>query len=728
MPPISLRATVARRLVVAVSILVASNCRLDQLVVLPGGALLCVTPSGRDTLRDSAADGSSTARIDQISINNCGAGELHWSAFVKRGGAWLSVAPDSGIVGGLDGAPLQVILSPAALDTGTYHETVVVTSTTGSGAAEISVSFHIHPCRVTPITIDDSALAALTAADCGAPHRPGGFARIFGFPGTANDSVSIELSAGFDAYVVLDTTLDQAHPAYVETDDSALYYQRLPRNTSYYVEVTSSAVADSGSFTLRLLHPRLPRTPQALDQRLGDSVTSVAPGATILQTSLLLRGVLSDPDQSDSLHLEAEVRPLNVGFSGPNVPNGPAVTNGSPAWVSVGGLADKTSYHWRVRTGDHTGRSGPWTSYGGNPDFVVNVPHAPNAPTTLGQARSDGTGILTGATIDADMVILGATVSDADPGDQLRLQVEVRPVGTAFTGPTGSSDPVPDGGPMQVLVGPLPGATSYHWRARAVDQTGDTSGWVAYGGNPDSATDFRVGVTPDPDPPGALAQLQSSDLSPIPVGGDASASTIVISGVVSDPDAGRKVQLEVELEPVGQDFLGQPSYVSALVPSGSTAQASVGPLTANTDYHWQARARNNAGGASAWVAFPISPINPETAADFRYPVQAPPVQLVFTVQPTTTSTNAPIVPAVQVTALDENGQPRTGFTGAVTMTLEPSFYGGKLAGTTTVNAVSGVATFSSLTVNKPGFGYRLRATTAQPSLTVVSAPFDVTRR
>jgi hypothetical protein len=62
------------------------------------------------------------------------------------------------------------------------------------------------------------------------------------------------------------------------------------------------------------------------------------------------------------------------------------------------------------------------------------------------------------------------------------------------------------------------------------------------------------------------------------------------------------------------------------------------------------------------------------------------------------------------------------------MTLEPSFYGGKLAGTTTVNAVSGVATFSSLTVNKPGFGYRLRATTAQPSLTVVSAPFDVTRR
>ncbi len=724
--PLSLRAAVARGLVVAASILVASTCRLDQLVVLPQGALLCVTPSGPDTLRDSAAGGSGTVRVDQISINNCGAGELHWTAFVKQGSAWLSVAPDSGIVG-LDSAPPRVILNPAALDTGTYHETVVVNSTTGSGAAEIPISFHIHPCRVTPITIDDSALATLTSGDCGAPHRPGRYARIYGFPGTANDSVSIELPARFDAYVILDTTLDQAHPAYAETDDSALYYQRLPRNMSYHVEVTSSAAADTGAFTLRLLHPRLPHAPHALDQRLGDSVTSVTPGATIPQTSLLLRASLSDPDQGDSLHLEAEVRPVTVGFSGPNVPNGPAVANGSPAWVSVDGLADKTSYHWRVRTGDHTGRSGPWSSFGGNPDFVVNVPHAPNAPTTLGQAKTDGSGILTGATIDANMVILSAAVSDPDPGDQLRLQVEVRPVGTPFTGPTHSSDPVPDGGPLQVLVGPLPSATSYHWRARAMDQTGDSSGWATYGGNPESAIDFRVGVLPDPNPPAALAQLQSGDLSPIPVGGAASSNTIEIAGLVSDSNAGQTVQLEVEVQPVGQGFIGQPNYVSQLVPSNSTASATVGPLTANADYHWQARARNTAGGVSAWVPFPISPANPETDPDFTYQLPQS-VQLVFSVQPTATRAGMAIVPAVQVTALDTAGQTSTGFTGSVTMTLEPSIYGGKLSGTTTVSAVAGVATFSSLSINKPGFGFRLRATTFQPSLTVVSAPFDVTRR
>jgi hypothetical protein len=294
------------------------------------------------------------------------------------------------------------------------------------------------------------------------------------------------------------------------------------------------------------VHPQLPTSPQALDQRLSDSVTSVDPGATVNQASILLRAALSDPDLGDSLHLEAEVRPVAVGFSGPNVPNGLAVGNRHPAWASVGGLTDKTSYHWRVRVGDNTGRSGPWVSFGGNPDFVVNVPHPPNPPTTLGQARGDGTGIITGATADTDVVILSATVSDPDPGDLLRLEVEVRPVSTTFSSPTDSSDPVPDGGPLQVIVGPLPSSTNYHWRARAVDQTGDTCSWVAYGGNPETATDFGIALPHDPYRPDSLAQLQSGDLLPIPVGGVSPSNTVVITGAVSDPDGGQTVQLDLE--------------------------------------------------------------------------------------------------------------------------------------------------------------------------------------
>jgi hypothetical protein len=720
--------------VVVVALLATTTCRLEQLVIHPQGALLCVSPSLPDTLADSAAAGSGVRRSDAISIENCGGGELRWTAAVQRGSAWLAVQPDSGAVGVGQVDP-QVTFDPAALPAGTYRETIVVNSTTGNGVALVPVRFDVHPCRVTPLTIGDSAVATLTPADCGAPHRPGHYARLFTFPGTANDSVSIEVAASYDAYVALDTAVAPGSAPLAESLQcidvpgvACLFYERLPRNLSYVVEVSSANSGDSGLFALHLVHPRLPDAPQSLDQRLPDSVTSVSPGATVGQTSLLLRAALTDPDLVDSLHLEAEVRPVTVGFTGPNVPDGPAAGNGQTAWVSVAGLSDKTSYHWRVRAGDNTGRSGPWAAPGGNPDFVVNVSHPPLAPTALGQARGDGTGILTGAVTDTNVVILSGVVSDPDPGDLLRLDVEVRPVGTGFSGPTHSSPVAQDGGQMQAVVGPLPGGTSYHWRARAMDQSGDTSAWVSYGGNAESATDFGVAGTNRPDPPTALAQLQSGDGSPIPVGGTATASTVVLSGVVSEPNAGRKVLLDVEIAPVGQPFTGQPTASSPLGPSGGTATVTVGPVSENVGYHWQAQTRDDQGRTSGWVAFPAAPGNPETDPDFTYRVLPPPVRLVFTVQPTSTRVRMPISPPVVVTAQDANGQTDTGFSGIVTMTLGTNLTGARLSGTTSVAAVAGVATFSNLAIDKPGFLYTLRATTVQPPLSAVSASFNITRK
>ena len=717
-----------------VAVLAATTCRLEQLVIHPQGALLCVTPSLPDTLADSAAAGSGLRRSDTISITNCGGGELRWTAAVQRGSSWLAVQPDSGAVA-VGGLSPQVMFDPAALAAGVYRDTIVVNSTTGNGVALIPVRFDVHPCRVAPLTIGDSAAATLTSADCGAPHQPGHYARLYGFPGTANDSVSIEVAASYDAYVALDTTLEPGSMPLAETSQcldvpgvACLFYERLPRNLSYVIEVSSAAPGDSGAFALHLVHPRLPDVPQSLDQRLPDSVTSVSPGATVGQTSILLRAFLTDPDLGDSLHLEGEVRPVTVGFTGPNVSNGPAVANGHTAWLSVTGLSDKTSYHWRVRAGDNTGRSGTWASPGGNPDFAVNVSHPPLAPTALGQARGDGAGILTGAVTDTNVVILSGVVSDPDPGDLLRLDVEVRPVGTGFTGPTYSSLAAQDGGQMQAVVGPLPSGISYHWRARAVDQSGDTSAWVAYGGNAETATDFGIAATNRPDPPTFLAQLQSGDGSPIPVGGTAAASTVVLSGVVSEPNAGRKVLLDVEVAPVGQAFTGQPTASSPLGSSGSTATVTVGPVSENVGYHWQAQTRDDQGRTSGWVAFPEAPGNPETEPDFTYRVLQPPVRLVFTVQPTSTRFNTPIAPPVVVTALDANGQPSIGFSGAVTMTLNTNLAGGTLLGTTTVTAVAGVATFSNLRIDKPGILYSLRASATQPALSVVSTSFNITRK
>src|SRR5437773_2373859 len=100
-------------------------------------------------------------------------------------------------------------------------------------------------------------------------------------------------------------------------------------------------------------------------------------------------------------------------------------------------------------------------------------------------------------------------------------------------------------------------------------------------------------------------------------------------------------------------------------------------------------------------------------------------QLVFTVQPTNTTAGATITPAVQVTVLDGQGNTATGFTGNVTVAFGSNPGGGTLAGTTTVAAVSGVASFGSLSIAKVGTGYTLTGAAAGlPAAT--SAAFNVT--
>ncbi len=99
--------------------------------------------------------------------------------------------------------------------------------------------------------------------------------------------------------------------------------------------------------------------------------------------------------------------------------------------------------------------------------------------------------------------------------------------------------------------------------------------------------------------------------------------------------------------------------------------------------------------------------------------------LVFTVEPTSTTAGATISPALQVTARDAQGNTATGFTSDVTVAIETNPDAGTLTGTTTVAAVAGVATFSTLSINKTGTGYTLSATAA--SLTgATSAGFDIT--
>ena len=101
----------------------------------------------------------------------------------------------------------------------------------------------------------------------------------------------------------------------------------------------------------------------------------------------------------------------------------------------------------------------------------------------------------------------------------------------------------------------------------------------------------------------------------------------------------------------------------------------------------------------------------------------PATQLVFTTQPASTVAGSNMAPFV-VTARDANGATATSFTGAVTIALGNNPGVATLNGTLTVNAVAGVATFSTLSMTRAAAGYTFVASATGPASTT-SAPFDI---
>jgi hypothetical protein len=112
-----------------------------------------------------------------------------------------------------------------------------------------------------------------------------------------------------------------------------------------------------------------------------------------------------------------------------------------------------------------------------------------------------------------------------------------------------------------------------------------------------------------------------------------------------------------------------------------------------------------------------------TSAAFNVTAGAP-SQLAFTVQPTSTSAGTAIAPAVQVSVLDAGGN-LTSAASSITLGLGNNPGGGGLAGTLTVSASGGVATFPGVSLARAGTGYTLTASATGLSAST-STPFDVT--
>jgi hypothetical protein len=112
--------------------------------------------------------------------------------------------------------------------------------------------------------------------------------------------------------------------------------------------------------------------------------------------------------------------------------------------------------------------------------------------------------------------------------------------------------------------------------------------------------------------------------------------------------------------------------------------------------------------------------NSATTGSINVPVTpAAPSKVVFGQQPTDTSVGGIITPAVTVQLLDSfNNLVTTDNTDTVSLALGANPGGGTLSGNTPVTVSGGIATFNNLSINQPGTGYTLVATSGSlPSVT-----------
>lgn len=171
---------------------------------------------------------------------------------------------------------------------------------------------------------------------------------------------------------------------------------------------------------------------------------------------------------------------------------------------------------------------------------------------------------------------------------------------------------------------------------------------------------------------------------------------------------------------------------SGIAVSWSASAGSLSPTHSITDASGIARAfwtlGDSVGAQSAMAYIPSdSAVGDTVPLHVMFSALArpgTPAVLVFRPGPSNAFVGRPLIRAVQVVAVDRRGNVATDFHRSVTVTLAADPSGASLNGTTTVNAVAGVAVFTDLSLDRAGAGYTLAASAAGlPSVT--SAAFEI---
>jgi hypothetical protein len=342
------------------------------IITQPG---LAVSPGA---LNATAQQGDSKKQHFNLSITNtAGAGTLAWTAGADQ--PWIGVSP----VAGLAPSTLSVDIDPSGLAAGTHSGTVTVSS---PGAANspfkvpVQLTITSKPCTAVSLTLDViNKAGTLDATDCYAPHRPGSLANVYSFNANAGDTISMRMTAQFDAYLILSdysgNVLAENDECPGETGTACIMNYPIGAGGQYFIEATSAAPGATGQLAITVVRERPPTAPQSLGQFRANGTTAIAVGDTTPETEVVLRAKVNDPNLNETVRLEVELEPVGSPFTNVATNVGdyvPAATTSTLTSVHPTGLTNNTGYRWQARSCDNTGRCSAWLPFGNNPDTAAD--------------------------------------------------------------------------------------------------------------------------------------------------------------------------------------------------------------------------------------------------------------------------------------------------------------------------------------------------------------------
>jgi hypothetical protein len=371
-----------------------------------GTAAASVTPPVLSVDTTALVDSVLRGSLDSVSVvrtvGNVGAGTLGARLTIVHGASWLAITPDTVTIPAGNSTSIRLTARSGSLAEGSYVDTVRVRAIGAAGSPkDIRVQFSIY-CPLFTIAADTAHAASLAATDCGARHQAGSFADYYRFTGVAGDTLRVAMTTSptsLDTYLYL---LDGTGAVVASNDNcpgaglnSCLQFV-VPTAGPYTIEATSFSAGAAFAYTLGLTRPRPPAATTALGQFAGG--TPIPAGDSANTNTIEFRATGQDPNPRDTLRLQVEVRRLDSLFQNvPTVTGTPTPNGGGGVTLSATrtGLTHFTDYHWQVRVIDQTGRTGPWTAFGGGVtrDFKVAIttPVLTVSPTTVSDSAPFGT-------------------------------------------------------------------------------------------------------------------------------------------------------------------------------------------------------------------------------------------------------------------------------------------------------------------------------------------------